>query len=74
MVVSLTDIIVSVLASSVSSGHDRVKHKTIKLVFAASPLEARNIKENEQRLVGPESGQCVRVERLVYPWTVVSVS
>ena len=74
MIVSLTDIIVSVLASSVGSGHDRVKHKTVRLVFAASPLYTCSIKENEQRLVGSESGQCVRVERLVYPWTVVSVS
>ena len=55
-------------------GTDRVKHKIIRLVFAASSLEARSIKENEQRLVGPESGQCVRVGRLVNPWTVVSVN
>jgi hypothetical protein len=34
---------------------------------------APSIKEKEQRLVGSESGKCVRVGRHVYPWTVVLV-
>ena len=41
-----------------------VKLKTIKLVFAASPLS----------LDGSESGKCIRAERHVYTQTVVSVN
>ena len=33
------------------SSPDQVKLKTIKLVFVASPLSVRSIKEKEQRLV-----------------------
>jgi hypothetical protein len=39
------------------SSPDRVKPKTIKLVFIASPLVCC-IKEREQRLVGLEQGMC----------------
>jgi hypothetical protein len=35
---------------------------------------ACSIKEKEKRLVGSESGYCVRVGRHVYPQTVVSVN
>jgi hypothetical protein len=35
---------------------------------------ACSIKEKEKRLVGSESGYCVRVGRYVYPQTVVSVN
>jgi hypothetical protein len=37
-------------------------------------FSAKHDKENEQRLVGSESEKCVRVERHVFPRTVVSVS
>ena len=47
-------VLVSVL-EIVGSSPDRVKTKTIKLVFVASPL-SRSIKEKKQRLVGSESG------------------
>ena len=55
----------------VDSNPDRFKRKTMTLVFVTSPL---SIKEKEQRLVGSESVYCVRVERHVYPQTVVSLS
>jgi hypothetical protein len=35
---------------------------------------ACSIKEKDKRLVGSESGYCVRVGRHVYPQTVVSVN
>jgi hypothetical protein len=67
---------VNMLASSaiyiVGSSPDQDKPKTMKLVFVASPLSSIQVKE--RRLVGSESGKCVRVKRHVYPGTVVSVS
>ena len=39
----------------IGSSPDRVKPKTIKLVFVASPLNTQ-LYEKEQRLVGSESG------------------
>jgi hypothetical protein len=51
---------ISVLASSAIvavSSPDRVKPKTIELVFDASPLSTQPcMKEKEQRMVGSESG------------------
>ena len=37
------------------------------------PPHAHSAKEKEQGLVSSESGWCVRVERQLYPRTVVSV-
>ena len=42
---------------------DRLKPKTMKLVFIVSSLSS---KKKEQRLVGSDSGYCVRVGQDVY--------
>ena len=47
------------------------KPNTMQLVFAAS---LHSIIEYEKRLIGLESGWCVRVKRHVYLCTVVSAS
>ena len=60
---------VSVLASGVvdrgcnASSPRRVERKIIKLVFVASPLTTRIIKEEEKHPAGSESGQCIHVGR-----------
>ena len=62
---------VSMLASSVVDRlfkSDRVKPKTMQLVFVASLL--RNIKEKEQTLVGSESGLGdMYIRGLLFQWT-----
>jgi len=54
----------------VGSSPGRIKQKTTTLELLLL-CQAHSTKEKEQRL---ESGQCVRVRRHVYPWSVVSVS
>ena len=57
----------------VGSSPSRVKPKTIKLIFVASPLSMQQLGERTKTgWVGIRI--CVPVERHVYPRTVVSVS
>jgi hypothetical protein len=70
------NLMVSVHASStVGCGFepDRVKSRTIKLVFVSTPLSTQNSGERA-KTGGSESELCVRVGRHVYSGTVVSVS
>jgi hypothetical protein len=56
---------------------DRIKPKTIKLVFVASPLSTNCRQHYEERAKTSWLGiriMCVWVGQYVYPWTVVSVS
>jgi hypothetical protein len=68
---------VSVLASS---GVDRVfqsrsgQTKVYKIGMCCISAKYAALRRKRQRLVAPESEQCTRVERHVYPRTVVSVS
>jgi hypothetical protein len=68
---------VSMLASS---GVDRVFHsgsgqtKDYKIGICCFFVRYAALRRKRQRLVGSESEKCVRMERHVYPLTVVSVS
>ena len=69
------DVMISVLTSSaVDHGFEcrRLQTKDYEIVVCC--FSACSIKEKEQRLVGSESGSCVRVRRPVYLRTVILVS
>ena len=66
----------------VSSGIDRVfqfrfrsgQTKDYKIGMCCFSAKCAALRRKRQRLVGSESEKCARVERHVYPRTVVSVS
>jgi hypothetical protein len=56
------------------SSPSRVKSMTIKFAFPDTMVSTQHLVIKKDRLLGTEVGQCVRVERHVWPWTAVSMS
>jgi len=58
--------------SAVYRGFEPQSGQRLKHWYLLLLCYARSINEKEQRLVGSESGQCIRVGRHFYPRNVVS--